>query len=115
MILDDICFLEYKVIKNDFLDLSKSIYSQKDNLYEDMLQIEINGTNNYIIDIGWYGEDFEDGIFKCFLVCDGDWDVPVSVFNSKSMFEMKNILVYYCHYLCRIDDEIGKDCFDETN
>jgi hypothetical protein len=65
MLQDKLNCRGWNVIKDDFIDLNKSLSSQEDILYDDMFQmVYIKG--DYIIDVGWYGDSIETG---CFHLC----------------------------------------------
>ena len=58
-------------------DVNKDIplEEQIDLLKEDLLQV--NYDNNYLIDVGWYPEFDEEGIFRVSVIKDYQWDNPI--------------------------------------
>ena len=88
MIASKLNLENWNIVKDDFIDLDKSLLSQKDLLYEDMFQVS-HEKANYTIDIGWYGGDFNSGHFTCYLIKGIDWDNPII---RKETREIKDIL-----------------------
>lgn len=67
-------------------------------LGEDLLQCTFE-EDNMIIDLGWYGNiDTNKGEFKLQLIKDENWEIPFEVIYSKSVDEIKAILVKIISY-----------------
>ena len=64
---------------------------QVDLLKEDLLQVSYH--NNYILDIGWYPEFDEEGIFRVSVIKDYEWNNPII---QKSCRDLK-VLYEYVH------------------
>ncbi len=92
MLSEIISFHDGKVVKDDFIDINKSLESQADNLYEDMFQVVFENGDNYAIDVGWYGEEVGSGSFKCYLVKNHDWDNPIKVEETRNPKEVVKII-----------------------
>jgi len=90
-----------KICKDDLsdLDISLGIKSNISNLTEDLLQIEYS--NNLILDAGWYS--YDNGTFCVNIIKDFDWGKPVIKEECKSFEELKNILnrlILFCNNNC---------------
>lgn len=83
----------WKIIKNDYSSFQRNSLD-KSHLTEDMFMAEYD---NFVIDSGWYGDDFEDenGSFITFLIKDNDWEKPILKVNS---FELNDIfdIINFC-------------------
>lgn len=74
--LNNIDFATGKIIYNEFsIDFDKRFEEQEDLLTEDLLQVEYS--NNYLIDLGWYPECDSKGCFALNVVYNYNWDKPV--------------------------------------
>lgn len=82
----NIDFLENKgnIVFNDF-SLKKNIplNEQRDELKEDMLQVEYPG--GYLLDVGWRPSFDINGRFYICLIKDFDWDVPIYKGSAKDI------------------------------
>lgn len=76
-------------------------YTESDNLdylFEDLLQCKFE-EDNMIIDLGWYGNIADnDGGFKIQMIKDQNWEIPFNVIHSKSVVEVKDILIKILNY-----------------
>jgi hypothetical protein len=62
-------------------------------LNEDLFQCYFP-KDDIIVDLGWYGDVIANiGEFKIHVIKNEYWDNPVKVFNSKSIDEIKDLLV----------------------
>ncbi len=71
-----------KIIKDDFINIFKSIEMQNENLYEDMFQM-VSFDQKFIMDIGWY-----DGEMLGFHICiieNENWEKPILKLVSKDI------------------------------
>ncbi|PZR17201.1 MAG: hypothetical protein DI539_17150 [Flavobacterium psychrophilum] len=75
-----------------FSDLD--LKAQEDHLVEDILQISFKHFKHTIIDIGWYGGDFDSstGHFCIMIVKNTEWDFPVYKKTCKSVVELGRFL-----------------------
>lgn len=65
-----------KVVYNDFdVNPKVQLESQVDSLKEDLFQV--NYSDQYIIDVGWYPEFDEDGSFRICIIKDFNWEAPL--------------------------------------
>ena len=66
------------------IDINKPLESQIWELNEDLLQIDYSDKegNCYVLDVGWYPEFNENGMFRIVLVRNFDWVNPVLVRTS---------------------------------
>lgn len=92
-----------KVIQHNFSTYDPlTDYTEEDNLTylnEDLFQAEIENIN-LIIDLGWYGEIWNnDGEFKIFVIMNYDWENPIITESSKSQKKIKAKLETILHSL----------------
>lgn len=81
-------FGDGKVIYDNFsIDFGKKFLEQKNNLLEDLLQIEYN--DGYLIDLGWYPEFNKNGKLVLKIIYNYDWANPMYInsFRTKLEFE----------------------------
>ena len=89
MITTKIPFNGWTIVKDDFIDLNKPLHEQEDGLCEDMFQA-LSG--DLCIDVGWYGTNFQDGNFICFLILNEDWDSPKEKVVTRDLKEVEGII-----------------------
>jgi hypothetical protein len=92
MLSKGISFEDWSIVKDDFIDIKTPVTEERlkiyvDNLelYEDMFQATFG---DLCLDIGWYGETFQDGRFIVFLIKNQDWDSPLDKFETRSVTEV---------------------------
>tara|TARA_R110002049_G_scaffold231003_2_gene403187 strand:- start:3520 stop:3867 length:348 start_codon:yes stop_codon:yes gene_type:complete len=67
-------------------------------LDEDLLQCTFE-EDNMTIDLGWYGNTSTNkGEFKLQMIKDENWEIPFETIHSKSVDEIKSILIKVLHY-----------------
>lgn len=91
-----------KVIHHDFYTYDPvNNFNESDNLdylYEDLLQCKFE-EDDMIIDLGWYGNIADNqGEFKIQMIQNENWEIPFKVFHSKSVHEIKEILIKVLEY-----------------
>ena len=75
------------VIFNDFsLKQSIPLNEQRDELKEDMLQVEYPG--GYLLDVGWRPSFNLNGNFYICLIKDFDWDTPIYNGSAKDIVSL---------------------------
>lgn len=75
------------VVFNDFyLKQSIPLNEQRDELKEDMLQVEYPG--GYLLDVGWRPSFDINGKFYICLIKDFDWDIPIYNGSAKDIVSL---------------------------
>lgn len=91
---ENVNFEPGRVVYNDFnLNLNASLESQINSLKEDLFQI--NYSDEYIIDVGWYPEFDETGSFRICIVKDFDWETAIFEKRCKDISSL-NQLMHEC-------------------
>ncbi len=83
-----------RVVYSDFnINPSVPLENQIDSLKEDLFQI--NYSDEYIIDVGWYPEFDENGSFRICAIKDFNWEVPLFEKRCRDMSSL-NQLMFEC-------------------
>lgn len=83
-------FMSGNIIFEEFhICFSKPYSEQLDNLSEDLVQVVYEG--DYILDVGWYPEQDQDGNFVVQIIQGGDWEHPI---QKKSCREQSLLIKY---------------------
>jgi len=82
-----------QIVYNDlnYIDFSKNVKNQIDELKEDLLQVQF--PNDIILDIGWYPSFDQNGSFRICLIKELDWSNPIDFVKCKNMTELKNNII----------------------
>lgn len=72
------------------LDQSRPLSQQRENLKEDLLQVEFPG--GYLVDVGWYPEFSHEGAFRVLVIWGDDWSSPVWERQCSSISELRDAL-----------------------
>ncbi|MFK7746821.1 MAG: hypothetical protein AB8B65_00385 [Kordia sp.] len=104
-IFSNINFREGKLSNtNAVLLLDVPLEDQKYNLFEDILQITYTSKNlKYVIDIGWYFEDFEiseDSFFWVQIILNEDWSNLIFDKKTNNINELKNLIEEGVEIIC---------------
>lgn len=86
---ESIDFGQGKIVYDDlkYLDEFLPLEEQIDSLKEDLFQV--NYSNQYIIDVGWFPSFSLEGQFTIVLIKDYDWTNPVYKVSIKTISELK--------------------------
>ncbi|MDO6803769.1 hypothetical protein Q4595_15050 [Wenyingzhuangia sp. 1_MG-2023] len=93
------------IINHNFYDydplLSFSETTSLQYLSEDLFQCTFP-EENIVIDLGWYGDIANNkGEFKLYMIQNENWEIPLKVFQSKSLKEIKSTLLKILEYYSR--------------
>ena len=79
------------IVYNDF-DIQENIPFEKQwySYKEDMLQVQFG--DRFILDVGWYPEDDQNGNFTVLAIENQDWMNPVSQIKCKTLDELKKAI-----------------------
>ncbi len=101
---EEIEFGSGKVVFDDFeISLDKPLREQLDLLKEDLFQIEYS--EGYIIDIGWYPSFEEKGNFRIVVISEYDWDKPIFM---KKCNELKVLILHMRECVSMVKELISK-------
>lgn len=72
------------------LDFENSTIEVVDELTEDLLQVDLS--NHYLLDIGWYPEFDSQGNFVVQVIMDMDWEKPLFKDTCKTLEQLYTVV-----------------------
>jgi hypothetical protein len=77
---------DFTIVKDEFISFDLPVAVQCADLCEDMFQAYLSNNNNWILDIGWYGETNNlEGEFIVFVIINHNWDNPLVKISCKDL------------------------------
>jgi hypothetical protein len=74
-----------------FVDFVAAGDRERDLFDEDILQIK-DRTGEYVLDVGWYPAESEQGHFRCRLIVSNEWEFPEEEFETTSVAKVSEWL-----------------------
>lgn len=100
--IDNIDFGEGNVVFNDLIiDKNEPLSMQLESLKEDLLQV--NYSNKYILDIGWYPEFDIEGQFTISVIADYNWEKPLLLKECNTVEKLEKDINQCIYFINSID------------
>jgi hypothetical protein len=101
-------FSDFIIQNDDFINLDIDLSKQEDLLREDMFQCSSKDAK-YLLDIGWYGVELEEGYFIIHVIEKFDWDNPLLSIKCSNFELLKtDFEVAYKYFIKKVSDSMLK-------